>query len=112
MRPLPGHWRLIARQKNKTVRDFSVIVLDRPRHKDLINEIRESGARVMLREEGDAEGALIAATADTSVDALMGIGGVSQGVLAACAVKASGGGCWLACARKMQLSVKISRGPG
>ena len=90
----PAAWTLalIARQKNKAVRDLSVIVLDRPRHKDLINEIRESGARVMLRDEGDAEGALIAGTADTDVDVLMGIGGVSQGVLAACAVKASGGG--------------------
>jgi fructose-1,6-bisphosphatase II len=89
----PAAWTLalIARKKNKAVRDLSVVVLDRPRHKDLINEIRESGARIMLRDEGDAEGALLATTADTSVDVLMGIGGVSQGVLAACAVKASGG---------------------
>ena len=89
----PAAWTLalIARQKDKPVRDLSVIVLDRPRHKDLINEIRESGARVLLRDEADAEGALIAATVDTDVDALMGVGGVSQGVLAACAVKASGG---------------------
>ena len=90
----PAAWTLalIARQKKKAVRDLSVIVLDRPRHKDLIHEIRESGARVMLREEGDAEGAIIAATADTDVDVLMGIGGVPQGVMAACAIKASGGG--------------------
>ena len=89
----PAAWTLalIARQKKKSVRDLSVIVLDRPRNQDLINEIRQCGARVLLRDEGDAEGALIAATADTSVDVLMGIGGVSQGVLAACAVKASGG---------------------
>jgi fructose-1,6-bisphosphatase II len=89
----PAAWTLalIARQKKKSVRDLSVIVLDRPRNQDLISEIRTSGARVMLRDEGDAEGALIAATADTDVDVLMGIGGVSQGVLAACAVKASGG---------------------
>lgn len=89
----PAAWTLalIARHKKKSVRDLSVIVLDRPRNQNLINEIRESGARVMLRDEGDAEGALNAATADTDVDVLMGIGGVSQGVLAACAVKASGG---------------------
>ncbi|MCA9943961.1 MAG: class II fructose-bisphosphatase [Anaerolineales bacterium] len=89
----PAAWTLalIARHKNKSVRDLAVIVLDRPRNQDLINEIRESGARVLLRDEGDAEGALIAATSDTDVDVLMGIGGVSQGVLAACAVKASGG---------------------
>lgn len=89
----PAAWTLalIARQKKKSVRDLSVIVLDRPRNENLIEEIRQSGARVLLRDEGDAEGALIAATADTDVDVLMGIGGVSQGVLAACAVKASGG---------------------
>ena len=89
----PAAWTLalIARHKHKSVRDLSVIVLERPRNQDLINEIRECGARVLLRDEGDAEGALIATTADTDVDVLMGIGGVSQGVLAACAVKASGG---------------------
>jgi fructose-1,6-bisphosphatase II len=89
----PAAWTLalIARQKKKSVRDLAVIVLDRPRNQNLINEIRESGARVLLRDEGDAEGALIAASKDTDVDVLMGIGGVSQGVLAACAVKASGG---------------------
>lgn len=89
----PAAWTLalIARHKKKSVRDLAVIVLDRVRNADLIHEIRECGARVLLREEGDAEGALIAATMDTDVDVLMGIGGVSQGVLAACAVKASGG---------------------
>ncbi|MCB8925649.1 MAG: class II fructose-bisphosphatase [Ardenticatenaceae bacterium] len=89
----PAAWTLalIARHKKKSVRDLSVIVLERSRNQDLIEEIRECGARVLLREEGDAEGALIAATNDTDVDVLMGIGGVSQGVLAACAVKASGG---------------------
>jgi len=89
----PAAWTLalVARHKKKSVRDLSVVVLDRLRNQDLISEIRECGARVMLRDEGDAEGALIAATADTDVDVLMGIGGVSQGVLAACAVKASGG---------------------
>lgn len=89
----PAAWTLalIARHIKKSVRDLSVIVLDRPRNRDLINEIRECGSRVLLRDEGDAEGALIAATKDTDVDVLMGIGGAAQGVLAACAVKASGG---------------------
>ncbi|MCA9916436.1 MAG: class II fructose-bisphosphatase [Anaerolineales bacterium] len=89
----PAAWTLalIARHKKKSVRDLGVIVLERPRNQDLINEIRESGARVLLRNDGDAEGALLAATKDADVDVLMGIGGASQGVLAACAVKASGG---------------------
>ncbi|GJM40880.1 MAG: fructose-1,6-bisphosphatase [Ardenticatenaceae bacterium] len=89
----PAAWTLalIARHKKKSVRDLGVIVLERPRNQDLIDEIRECGAKVLLRNEGDAEGALLAATRDADVDVLMGIGGTSQGVLAACAVKASGG---------------------
>lgn len=89
----PAAWTLalIARHKKKPVRDLSVIVLERERNQDLIKEIRECGARVLLRWDGDAEGALQAATDDADVDVLMGIGGASQGVLAACAVKASGG---------------------
>ncbi len=89
----PAAWTLalVARVKKKAVRDLSVIVLDRPRNHDLVDEIRTAGARVLLRADGDAEGALVAATDDTGVDMLMGIGGASQGVLAASAVKASGG---------------------
>ncbi|MCP5100789.1 MAG: fructose-bisphosphatase class II family protein [Chloroflexi bacterium] len=90
----PAAWTLalIARAKNKAVRDLSVIVLDRGRHEDLIAEIRATGARVMLRDEGDAEGALLASTPGTGVDVLMGIGGAAQGMLAACAARAQRGG--------------------
>lgn len=90
----PAAWTLalVARVKGKAVRDLSVIVLARSRHEDLIEEIRATGARILLREEGDAEGALVAAMPDTNVDILMGIGGASQGVLSACAVRAVGGG--------------------
>lgn len=89
----PAAWTLalVARVKGKAVHDLSVIVLDRPRNQDLIDEIRTAGARVLLRAEGDAEGALLAATTNTGADMLMGIGGAAQGVLAACAVKAAGG---------------------
>lgn len=82
---------LIARAKKKSVRDLQVIVLDRPRHADLIDEIRAVGARVLLRTDGDTAGALIAATPNVGADVLMGIGGVPEGVSAACAVKAMGG---------------------
>lgn len=90
----PAAWTLalIARVKDKLVRDLAVIVLDRPRHTDLINEIRAAGARIILRREGDAEGALEAALDGSQADLLMGIGGVSEGVIAACAVRALGGG--------------------
>jgi fructose-1,6-bisphosphatase II len=89
----PAAWTLalIARVKRKAVHDLAVIVLDRPRNQDLIEEIRTAGARVLLRADADAEGALLAATGNTGVDILMGIGGAAQGVLAACAVKATGG---------------------
>jgi fructose-1,6-bisphosphatase II len=89
----PAAWTLglVARVKQKPVRDLTVIVLDRPRHEHLIEEIRESGARILLRDQGDAEGALVAATAGTGVDLLLGIGGAAEGVIAACAVKAMNG---------------------
>ena len=90
----PAAWTLalVARAKGKEVRDLSVVILDRTRHQDLIEEIRAAGARIMLRTEGDAEGALEAAIDGPGADILMGIGGVSEGVIAACAVKALGGG--------------------
>jgi fructose-1,6-bisphosphatase II len=89
----PAAWTLalVARSKGKEVRDLSVIVLDRPRHWDLIGEIRAAGARILLRKEGDAEGALEAAIDGVGADILFGIGGVSEGVIAACAAKALGG---------------------
>ena len=89
----PAAWTvaLVARLKKKQVRNLIVFVLDRPRHRDLIEEIRAAGARVMMRSEGDVFGALQAATADSGVDLLMGVGGVSEGVIAACAIKCLGG---------------------
>lgn len=89
----PAAWTLalVARVKKMEVRDLQIIVLDRPRHHDLIEEIRTAGARVLLRSDGDTSGALIAATVNRGANMLMGIGGVSEGVIAACAVKAMGG---------------------
>ncbi|MDQ4075486.1 MAG: fructose-bisphosphatase class II family protein [Chloroflexota bacterium] len=89
----PAAWTLalVARVKKKEVRDLVVFVLDRPRHRDLINEIRAAGARVMLRSDGDIAGALMAASPNGRVDILMGVGGVPEGLVAACAVKALGG---------------------
>jgi fructose-1,6-bisphosphatase II len=90
----PAAWvlALVARAKGKAVRDLIVFVLSRPRHQDLIQEIRAAGARTMLRSDGDVVGALMAASPHTGVDLLMGIGGVPEGVLAACATRAMGGG--------------------
>jgi fructose-1,6-bisphosphatase II len=90
----PAAWTLalVARVKGKAVRDVTVIVLDRPRNAALIEEIRKTGAHILLKDEGDAEGALVTLSPDNGIDLLMGIGGAAQGVLAACAVKAMGGG--------------------
>lgn len=90
----PPAWTLalVARVKLKEVRDLMVVVLARSRHEELIDEIRATGARILLLEEGDVAGALMAAMVGTNVDVLMGVGGASQGILTACAVKALGGG--------------------
>lgn len=78
----------IARFKERNVEDLTVVVLDRPRHSDLIQEIREAGARIKLITDGDVAGAIMAALPeDTGVDVLMGIGGTPEAVLAACALK-------------------------
>ena len=86
----PAAWTLamIARIKKKTIRDLVVFVLDRPRHQDLIEEIRMAGARVALRRDGDITGAILAAIPDSGIDVLMGVGGSAEGLMAACAVKA------------------------
>jgi fructose-1,6-bisphosphatase II len=82
----------IARAKDVRIEDLIVILLDRPRHQELIRQIREVGARIRLIEHGDVAAAIQAAMEDyTEVDVLMGIGGATEGVLAAAAVKCMGG---------------------
>nr|MDT0664769.1 class II fructose-bisphosphatase [Micromonospora sp. DSM 115978] len=83
--------RAVAKAKAVHPRDVTVVVLDRPRHADLIEEIRASGARVKLISDGDVAGAVMAATADTGVDLLLGVGGTPEGIIAACAVTCLGG---------------------
>jgi fructose-1,6-bisphosphatase II len=75
----------------KSLNDLTVFVLEKPRHQQLIHEIRETGARVLLRTDGDVAGALMALMPNSGVDVLMGIGGTPEGVIAACAVRALGG---------------------
>ncbi len=82
----------IAEALQRPVHDLTVFVLDKPRHQPLIQEIRHTGARIMLQTDGDVMGALMAAIPGTGVDVLMGIGGTPEGVIAAAAVKALGGG--------------------
>lgn len=83
--------RQIARVKNCEVRDLTVIVLDRPRHEDLICEVRNSGARIKLIRDGDVSAAIATCRQSRGVDVLMGTGGAPEGVLAAVALKCIGG---------------------
>ncbi|RMF22557.1 MAG: class II fructose-bisphosphatase [Deltaproteobacteria bacterium] len=81
----------LAEKRSMYVRDLCVVILDRPRHDELIEEVRAAGARVRLIPHGDVAAAMAAARKDSDVDLLMGIGGASQGVLSAAAIKCMGG---------------------
>ncbi len=81
----------IAKAKRKEVEDLTVVILDRPRHDELIREVRASGARIRLIPDGDVAGALMTAWPNSGIDVLMGVGGTPEGVIAACALRAMGG---------------------
>jgi fructose-1,6-bisphosphatase II len=81
----------VARAKNRDVDDLTVVVLDRPRHEQLIEQVRKAGARIRLITDGDVAGALMTAWPDSGVDVLLGVGGTPEGVIAACALKCMGG---------------------
>src|SRR5699024_8782853 len=83
--------RAVAKAKNKDIEDVLAVVLNRPRHEKLIQEIREAGARIKLIQDGDVAGAMNTAFDDTGVDILFGTGGAPEGVLAAVALKCLGG---------------------
>jgi len=89
--PVEVNLRRVARIKDMHIRDLTVVMLDRPRHADLIHEIRECGARIRLIPDGDVAGAMMTCWPDTGVDVLMGVGGTPEGVLAACALRGMGG---------------------
>ncbi len=81
----------VAKAKGIEVADLTVVVLDRPRHADLIGQIRAAGAKVRLISDGDVAGAISAADDASSVDLLMGIGGTPEGIITAVAMKCMGG---------------------
>ncbi|HEX2031884.1 MAG TPA: class II fructose-bisphosphatase [Actinomycetota bacterium] len=84
--------RRVARAKGKRPEDVAVIVLERDRHRDLVDHIREAGARVMFITDGDVQGAIVAAAPERqAADLLMGIGGTPEGVVGAAALKCIGG---------------------
>jgi fructose-1,6-bisphosphatase II len=83
--------RAIAKAKGCDVGELTAVILDRDRHRDLIAEVREAGARIRLIADGDVAGAIATAWPDSGADVLFGIGGTPEGVLAAAALKCMGG---------------------
>jgi fructose-1,6-bisphosphatase II len=89
--PIGENIRALAKAKGKPVEEMRIAVLDRPRHEDLIREIREVGAGTRLILDGDVASGINAARHDTRIDMCVGIGGSPEGVATACAIKALGG---------------------
>ena len=89
--PISENIRRVAKAKGIYVEDMTIVVLDRPRHQELADEIREVGARIKFISDGDIAGAILAARPNTGADMLIGIGGSPEGVIAACAMKCLGG---------------------
>ncbi|MCH6544758.1 MAG: class II fructose-bisphosphatase [Deltaproteobacteria bacterium] len=83
--------RLLAEAKGRRVEDLTVIILYRPRHEALIEEVRKAGARIKLISDGDVAAAIATTKPETGIDLLMGIGGAPEGVLAAAALRCVGG---------------------
>ncbi len=89
--PAAENIRRIAKVKNEQPEDVTVVMLDRPRHEKLAQEVRDTGARIKLISDGDVAGAISAARETTGIDLLLGIGGTPEGIITACAIKCLGG---------------------
>jgi fructose-1,6-bisphosphatase II len=89
--PVAENIRNVAKALKKQVEDVTVVVLDRPRHKELIRQIRETGARIKLILHGDVSAGVMTAIDNPPADMLMGIGGAPEAVITACALKCVGG---------------------
>ncbi|MGW2045355.1 class II fructose-bisphosphatase [Streptomyces sp. NPDC001858] len=89
--PVSVNIRRVAKAKRGTPEDVTVVILDRPRHEGIIEEIRATGARIKLISDGDVAGSILALREGTGVDLLLGIGGTPEGIISACAVRCLGG---------------------
>ena len=89
--PVADNLKAIAKALGKDVDDLVVFVLDKPRHRELVDAIRAAGARIQLHTDGDVAGSLMALDPKDMVDVMMGTGGTPEGVLSACAIRAVGG---------------------
>jgi fructose-1,6-bisphosphatase II len=90
-RPVEENLEAVAAAKGFHLDDLTVVVLDRPRHEELIQRVRRTGARIHLIPDGDVSAAIATAIEETGVDVLAGIGGAPEGVLAAAALRCLGG---------------------
>jgi fructose-1,6-bisphosphatase II len=89
--PAGENIRRVAAAKHTAPEDITVCMLDRPRHEQLVREVREAGARIKFISDGDVAGAISAARPGTGVDLLLGIGGTPEGIIAAAALRCMGG---------------------
>ncbi len=89
--PVGENIRALAKAKGEDPEDITVVVLDRPRHEQIVADIRASGARIKFISDGDVAGAIMAARPDTGIDLMVGVGGTPEGIIAACAIKCLGG---------------------
>ncbi|MGH3589299.1 MAG: class II fructose-bisphosphatase [Pseudonocardia sp.] len=89
--PVAENIHLVAKAKGSTPEDVTVVLLDRPRHQRIVEEVRATGARIKFISDGDVAGAIMAARPDTGIDLLLGVGGTPEGIIAACAMKCLGG---------------------
>ncbi|MGA8256935.1 MAG: class II fructose-bisphosphatase [Nocardioides sp.] len=89
--PVAENIHQVAKAKGSRPSDVTVVLLDRPRHSALAEEIRATGAMIKFISDGDVAGAIMAARPDTGIDLLLGIGGTPEGIIAACAMKCLGG---------------------
>jgi fructose-1,6-bisphosphatase II len=81
----------VAKAKGGNPEDVTVCILERPRHQQLVREVRDAGARIKFISDGDVAGAIMAARPGTGVDLLLGIGGTPEGIIAAAAMRCLGG---------------------
>jgi fructose-1,6-bisphosphatase II len=85
--PIAENIHQVAKAKGSSASDVTVVLLDRPRHEPLVEEIRATGARIKFITDGDVAGAIMAARPDTGIDLLLGVGGTPEGIITACAMK-------------------------
>jgi len=89
--PVAENIHRVAKAKGSAPEDVTVVLLDRPRHSAIVDEVRATGARIKFISDGDVAGAIMAARPDTGVDLLIGVGGTPEGIITACAMKCMDG---------------------